>query len=313
MMPNFRTAAAAATIVLGGLTLSAPVAAETPVETTTKMGETEVTIRADHVAGSVYVIQGRGGHIGLSVGDDGAFMIDDQYAPLTPAIREIVGRLTDQPVRFVVNTHWHGDHVGGNESLGETGSVIVAHENVRKRMSTEQFMELFDRKVDASPDIALPVITFTDGVNFHLNGDTMRVVHVANAHTDGDAVVYFTEADVLHMGDVYWNGLYPLIDTGSGGSPRGVVAAVDAVLPMITDNTRIIAGHGVAVSGKAELIAYRDVIAAITDRIQAAVDAGQTLEEVQAAGLTADWDDTWGAGFIKPDVFVKIVYGSLSN
>ena len=312
MMPKFRTAAPALAIAIGGLTLSAPAAAATPVETTTKMGETEITIRADHVAGSVYVIQGRGGHIGLSVGDDGAFMIDDQYAPLTPAIREVVGRLTDQPVRFVVNTHWHGDHVGGNESLGETGSVIVAHENVRKRMSTEQFMELFDRKVEASPDIALPVITFADGVTFHLNGDTMRVVHVANAHTDGDAVVYFTEADVLHMGDVYWNGLYPLIDTGSGGSPRGVVAAVDAVLPMISDDTRIIAGHGPAISGKAELIVYRDVIAAITDRIQAAVEAGQTLAEVQAAGLTADWDDTWGEGFIKPDVFVKIVYGSLA-
>jgi glyoxylase-like metal-dependent hydrolase (beta-lactamase superfamily II) len=298
-----------------GLAVLAPaaVAAEEAVEAKTTMNEVEVTVRADHVAGSVWVIQGRGGHIGLSVGDDGAFMIDDQYAPLTPTILEVVGRITDQPVRFVVNTHWHGDHVGGNERLGATGSVIVAHDNVRKRVSTEQFMELFQRTVPPLPDAALPVITFADGLTFHLNNDTIRVKHLANAHTDGDAVVYFEEADVIHMGDIFWNGVYPLIDVGAGGSSRGLVAAVDAVLPMISDDTRIIAGHGPAVASRADLVAFRDVVAAITDRVQAGIDAGRSLEEIQASKPTADWDETWGQGFIKPDTFVQIVYGGLAE
>jgi len=309
------TKLASALLGVGLLPLaSTPLLADRAVETaTTTMNDKEVTIRAEHVAGSVYVITGRGGNIGLSVGDDGVFMIDDQYAPLTPAIREVIGRLTDQPVRFVLNTHWHGDHVGGNESLGGTGSLIVAHDNVRERMSTDQVMAFWGREVPASPAGALPVVTFTEAVTFHFNNDTIRAIHQPNAHTDGDAVVYFENADVLHMGDIYWNGAYPFIDSGSGGSIRGMIAAVDAVLPRLSPGADVIAGHGPPKSDRAALAAYRDMLATVADRIQAAIDAGKTLEEVQAEAPSAEWDESWGGGFVAPDVWVRMVYEDLQR
>ncbi len=190
----------------------------------------KVEVTSAKVAEGIYVLNGRGGNIGVSVGEDGVFLIDDQYAPLTTKIRAAVSSLTPQPIRFVVNTHWHGDHTGGNENLGKMGIVIVAHENVRKRMSVEQFLAAFNQKVPASPKAALPIITFADSVTFNLNGDEIRSFHVAPAHTDGDTVVYFKKANVVHMGDCFFNGMYPFIDLSSGGSIDGVIAAADKVL-----------------------------------------------------------------------------------
>jgi cyclase len=272
----------------------------------------KVDVTSAKVAEGVYVLNGSGGNIGVSVGEDGVFLIDDQYAPLTTKIRAAVSTLTPQPIRFVLNTHWHGDHTGGNENLGKMGVVIVAHENVRKRMSVEQFLAAFGQKVPPSPKVALPIITFADSITFDLNGEQIQSFHVAPAHTDGDTVVHFKKANVVHMGDCFFNGMYPFIDLSSGGSIDGVIAAADKVLSFADMNTKIIPGHG-PVGDKAALQIYRDVMASIRDRVKALVAAGKTLDEVKAAAPTKEFDAKWGSGFMKPEVFTGIVYESLKG
>ncbi|MGH7658856.1 MAG: MBL fold metallo-hydrolase, partial [Gemmatimonadales bacterium] len=270
-----------------------------------------VEIETVPVSDGVFMLAGAGGNVGLSVGGDGAFLVDDQYAPLTGQIRAAIAAQTDAPVRFVVNTHWHGDHTGGNEHMGEAGAIIVAHENVRERMSTEQFMEAFGETVAASPEGALPVVTFTDGVTFHWNGDEIRVFHVDSAHTDGDAVIHFIGANVIHAGDTYFNGSYPFIDVSSGGRLGGLIAAADRLLEIAGEQTKIIPGHG-PLSGRAELSAYRDVLMAARERIGTMVADGMSRESVVAAKPMSAYDATWGAGFMKPDVWVGIVYDALT-
>jgi len=266
-----------------------------------------------HLAGEgVWMLVGAGGNIGVSAGEDGIFLIDDQYAPLTDKIRAAVGKINDKPIRFVLNTHWHGDHTGGNENLGEAGALIVAHENVRQRMSVEQFMERFDRTVPASPEVALPVVTYEDGVTFHLNGDEIHAFHVAPAHTDGDSIVHFRKANVLHMGDVFFQGGYPFIDLGSGGSAPGVLAAVEQALELADGSTKVIPGHG-ELSDKAGLTQYRDMLKTAIERVEKLVAAGKSLEEVQAAKPTEDLDERWGGGFIGADDFVASIYQSLES
>jgi len=272
----------------------------------------KVEIKTEKLADGVYMLTGEGGNIGLGVGEDAAFLIDDQYAPLTPKILAAIAALTKHPVKFVLNTHWHSDHVGGNENLGKTGSLIVAHDNVRRRMSSEQFIAAFKEKVAASPQTSLPVVTFAESVSFHLNGDEIHGFHVANAHTDGDTVVIFRKANVVHMGDVFFNGYYPFIDLSSGGSINGTIAAVDRVLPMIDAKTKVIPGHG-PLSDKAGLGAYRDMLAGIRDRVQAQVRAGKSLQETIAANPSAQFDEVWGKGFLKPARFVETVFKSLSG
>lgn len=272
----------------------------------------KVEIRTEKLADGVYMLAGQGGNIGLGIGEDAAFLIDDQYAPLTPKILAAIAALTRQPVKFVLNTHWHSDHVGGNENLGKAGSLIVAHDNVRRRMSSEQFIAAFKQKVDPSPKISLPVVTFAESVSFHLNGDEIHGFHVANAHTDGDAIVVFRKANVVHMGDVFFNGTYPFIDLSSGGSIDGTIAAVDRVLAMIDDRTKVIPGHG-PLSDKAGLGAYRGMLAGIRDRVQAQARAGKSLQETVAANPSAEFDQVWGKGFLKPAQFVETVFRSLSG
>jgi glyoxylase-like metal-dependent hydrolase (beta-lactamase superfamily II) len=272
----------------------------------------KVEIRTEKLADGVYMLAGQGGNIGLGIGEDAAFLIDDQYAPLTPKILAAIAALTRQPVKFVLNTHWHSDHVGGNENLGKAGSLIVAHDNVRRRMSSEQFIAAFKQKVDPSPKVSLPVVTFAESVSFHLNGDEIHGFHVANAHTDGDTVVVFRKANVVHMGDVFFNGTYPFIDLSSGGSIDGTIAAVDRVLAMIDDRTKVIPGHG-PLSDKAGLGAYRRMLAGIRDRVQAQMRAGKSLQETIAANPSAEFDQAWGKGFLKPAQFVETVFQSLSG
>jgi glyoxylase-like metal-dependent hydrolase (beta-lactamase superfamily II) len=268
----------------------------------------KVEIRTTKLGDTTYMMTGAGGNLGLSIGDDAVFLIDDQFAPLTDRINAAIAKLTAKPVKFILNTHWHGDHTGGNENFGKAGVIVVAHENVRKRMNSEQFIEFLKMTEKPSPEAALPIVTFAGGVTFHLNGDDIVAFHVPRAHTDGDAIVHFTKSDVIHMGDVYFNGMYPFIDVSSGGSIRGVIAGCDRVLgmPAVTDATRIIPGHG-PLSGKAELKAYRDMLASVAERIGKMVSDGKSTQEIVAASPTADLDGKWGNGFMKAPKFVEMV------
>ncbi|MGI9265513.1 MAG: MBL fold metallo-hydrolase, partial [Gammaproteobacteria bacterium] len=289
--------------------------AEKPTTTsaTGQLGDTEVTISGQLLRDSVWMITGRGGNIGLSVGDDGVYMIDDQYAPLSEPIRQAVAQITDQPIKFIINTHRHGDHVGGNEYFKGRGALIVAHDNVRARLSVDQESDLFGRQIPASPESVLPVVTYTDALTFHLNGDTIRAFHVAHAHTDGDSVIHFQNANVVHMGDVYFSVQYPFIDAANGGSIRGMIAAVDVALAMMNDETIVIPGHGPVATNRSELRVYRDMLAGVAESVQGHIDAGETLDEALAAKPTSEWDEEWGNGFIKPDVMAKVVYEDLSR
>jgi glyoxylase-like metal-dependent hydrolase (beta-lactamase superfamily II) len=264
------------------------------------------------VAAGVHMLTGAGGNLGVSSGPDGVFVIDDQYAPLTERISAAIRTVSAGPIRFVLNTHWHGDHTGGNENFGKAGALLVAHDNVRTRMSVEQFIERLNQRVPASPPGALPVVTFTQAVTFHLNGDELQAFHVPHAHTDGDVIIRFRRANVIHMGDTFMTGVYPFIDLSSGGNVNGVIAAADAALALADDSTRIIPGHG-RLATTADLRAFRDMLLAVRKEVQAAVSAGRTLEDVTAAGLTRPWDDTWGRGFIRPNAFVESVYRSLKG
>jgi glyoxylase-like metal-dependent hydrolase (beta-lactamase superfamily II) len=271
-----------------------------------------VQVRAIKAGEGVYMLQGLGGNIGVSSGPDGVILVDDQYAPLTEKIRAALAGLNPGPIRFILNTHWHFDHTGGNENFGKAGVVIVAHENVRRRMSVEQFVTTFPQAVPASPSGALPVVTFTDAVTFYYNGDSIAAIHVPPAHTDGDVIVWFKHANVIHMGDTFFNGRYPLVDLASGGSSEGFIATADRVLALSDANTKIIPGHG-PLGDRVALQAFRTMMATVRDRIKQAIAAGRTLDQVKAAKPTADFDAVWGNGRITPTLFVEVLYQDLSR
>jgi glyoxylase-like metal-dependent hydrolase (beta-lactamase superfamily II) len=269
-----------------------------------------VQVRSQKIAEGVYMLTGAGGNIGLAIGDDAVFVVDDQYAPLTPKILAAIAQLTNKPVRFVVNTHWHWDHTGGNENMGKAGALIVAHDNVRRRLSTQQILSFFNDTVPPSPAGALPVITFSDTVTFHINGDDVQAFHVAHAHTDGDAFIVWRKANVAHTGDVYFAGRFPFIDLDSGGSIDGLIAAIDVLLTLGDESIKIIPGHG-PISDRAGVREYRAMLKTVRDRVSQQKAAGRTLAQTLATRPTSGFDERWGTGFIKPDQFVGFIYNSL--
>jgi cyclase len=284
-----------------------------PVTLSAQQNFDTVTVKAQALRGGVYMLTGSGGNMGLSVGSDATFLVDDQFAPLAPKIQAAIAAITQSPVRFVINTHWHGDHVGGNENFGRAGALLVAHDNVRKRMSVEQFSKFFNRTTPASPAAALPVVTFTDSLTFHINGDDLVALHVPPAHTDGDVVVHFTKADVIHMGDTFMTaGSYPLVDIGSGGNVNGFVTAADAALTVCGPQTMVIPGHG-PLSDCTGLREWRNMIVSVRDRVSTEMKRGRSLDQIKAANLTAAYDARWNNGFIKAPAFIEMVYQSLGG
>ena len=266
----------------------------------------KIEITTQRLSDTLYMLTGAGGNIGLSVGPDAVFVIDDQYAPMAPKIKAAIAKLTPRPVQWVLNTHFHFDHTGGNEAFGSEGALIVAHHNVRRRMSADQLINFAGsaNTQKASPRVALPVVTVAGEISFHINGDEVHAFHVPRAHTDGDLIVHFKAGNVVHMGDVFFNGTYPFIDGGSGGSAEGAMAAYDRVLALTDDNTKIIPGHG-PLAGKADLLATRNMVTTVTQRIKALRASGRSDAEIRAAKPSADFDARFGGGFIKPEAFVQ--------
>lgn len=266
----------------------------------------QVVIQAVAVAPGIHMLTGEGGNIGVSIGRDGTLIIDDQYAPLAAGIQAALEGLDGGAPKFVINTHWHGDHAGGNEPFGRAGAVIVAHQRVRQALMEERRIPLFDLHKPPSPRAALPVVTFTERMTLHWNDQDIELVHVPAAHTDGDAIVHFRSANVLHLGDIFFNGFYPFIDVDSGGNIRGMIAAAERGLELADADTKIIPGHG-PLGDRAALVAYRDMLVQAEAAIGPLHAAGKSLEEIVGAKPTASLDAEWGDGFLAPDVWVRIV------
>ena len=272
----------------------------------------KVEIKTEKITDNIYCLFGRRGNIGVFVGEDGIMMIDDQYAPLSDKISAAIAEISDKPIKYLLNTHWHGDHTGGNENFGNKGAIIIAHNNVRKRLSTDQFIKAFSRNVPAKAETFWPEITFEKDISIHINDEDVLFFHSHNAHTDGDGIVFFTKSNVVHMGDTYFKDRYPYIDLSSGGSVDGMIANANKVLFLSDQNTKIIPGHG-AVSNKAELTKYRDMLMTLRDRVKAALEEEKTIEEMKAANLTAGFPEEWNTGFITAERIIDIIYTDLTR
>ena len=259
------------------------------------------------------MLKGSGGNIIVSVGQDGVFMVDDQFAPLTEKIKEAISNITDQPVKFVINTHWHSDHTGGNENFGELGAVIVSHDNVRERLSTEQFPAFFNRTVAALPEKGLPIITFSDNMTIFQNGDEIRIIHVDNGHTDGDSIVYFTKNNVIHVGDDFNDKTYPLIDISSGGSIDGLISSLQTISSLIDDETKVVSGHS-EISNKTKVNALITMLKDVRQNVSQLIQNGESLEEIIASQPTSKYNEIYyDHSRLKPGDFVTMVYQSLTR
>jgi len=270
----------------------------------------KVEIKATKVSGNVYMLEGSGGNIGVSIGVDGILIVDDEFAPLAEKIKAALKNLGEGKLKFILNTHWHVDHTGGNAPLGKE-ATIIAHDNVRKRLSTEQRLEFFKQTVPASPSEAWPVITFDQSLSVHFNGEEIKVIHFPHGHTDGDSVIFFTTSNVVHMGDDFFAGRFPFVDLDSGGSVQGMAKNVGEIIPKLPAGVKLIPGHG-PISTIDDLKAYHRMLLETTEIVRKKIAAKKSLEQVKKEGLPAAWK-SWGEGFIKTDQWLELVYRSLSK
>ena len=272
----------------------------------------KVDIKVQKVAGTVYMLSGAGGNIGVSVGDDGVVIIDDQYAPLAPKIQAALKTITEKPVRFIINTHFHGDHTGGNADFAKTGSTIIAHENVRKRLKEGATIPTAKMTMPPAEKDALPLITFNDRASVHLNGEDIRAIHFPAGHTDGDAVIYFTQSNVIHMGDDFVTYGFPFVDVANGGSVSGMIAGVEKVLATAPADAKYIPGHGALCTAddvRAFITLLKDTRAIVAD----AVKKHQTLDQMKQAHILAKYDEKYGRGFIKTDIWIETLYADVTQ
>ena len=260
------------------------------------------------IKGSLHLLQGKGGNVLASVGDDGILIIDDDYSEYAAAYHQVLQALAGSEglPRFVINTHWHSDHVGGNAYWGERGAVILAHTNVYQRMSTPQEMKLFDRVVEPRPAPALPVVTYGDALALHFNGDQLEVQHYPRGHTDGDSIVFFIEENVVHMGDHYFKDRFPFVDIGSGGNVRQYTANVASVLNRIDDATVIVPGHGATLATRADLARYLQMLETTTALVESKLEQGMSTTAIAEQGLGDEWQ-SWGEGFIKEAAWISFI------
>lgn len=260
-----------------------------------------------------YMLVGKGGNIGLSVGDEGVLLIDSQFEQLTDKILSAINnRITEKPVKFVINTHWHQDHTGGNENFVNNGAIVIAHENVRERLSTGQFVDFLNKTFEASPLNALPTITYNDFITFYFNEDKIDAYHIPNAHTDGDSIIYFNKRNVIHTGDLYVNGRYPFIDHSSGGSIDGIITAIEKITSIIDNETKIIPGHGL-IANIDDLQEYLVMLKDIRQQVQTMVNNGENLEQIIKSGITANYDSLYSDSFINSEDFLGFVYNDLKD
>ncbi len=270
----------------------------------------KVEIKVTRVAGSIYMLQGAGGNIGVSVGDDGIVIVDDQFAPLAERIQAALKGITDKPVRFVINTHWHFDHTGGNGYFAKQGTII-AQDRVRERLLTGG--TILGTKVKAADPHELPIITFNDRLSVHLNGEDIRAVHFPHGHTDGDSVIFITESNVVHMGDDFVTYGFPFIDLESGGSVRGMIAACEKVLATVAPDVKVIPGHG-KLSTVADLKPYVSMLEDAKARIEAGIKAGKTVQQLKDEKVLAGYESWGGEGkFVTTDKFIETLYADLTG
>lgn len=267
-------------------------------------------IEATDLGGGVHMLVGEGGNIGVFSGADGHLVVDDQFERMVPKILAAIKAIDDKPVRYLINSHYHGDHSGGNIGMREHGADIIAHDNVRVRLSTPTENKLWGRTTQPVDEAAWPVITYSDGSTIYINGSAVQMIHVPNAHTDGDSLIYFEGADVLHMGDTFFHNMLPYIDVDSGGAINGMIAAHDKALGMITDKTKIIPGHG-ALASKADLQNTRDMLVDMRDIIAAEIATGDDLDTILARNPLEKYAE-YGR-WITPEIMTKIIFRSLSS